>query len=396
MKVVQVNTTANTGSTGRIAEGIGLQLLECGHQSHIAYGRSSNPSASQLQKIGGRLDTYLHLVRTRLLDQHGRASHKATLKFVASLDQIQPDIVHLHNIHGYFLNYPLLFDYLKHKKIPIVWTLHDCWAFTGHCSYFDRFSCEKWKTHCNKCPMTRFYPSSFYDDSKNNFTLKKLCFTGVERMQIVTPCKWLASHVQDSFLGHYPVQVIPYGVDLNVFAPQASKHADRIVLGVAKPWSRRKGLDDFIALRQILPTSVRIVLIGLTAQQIRDLPAGIEGYPPTESTRQLAEWYSISTVFVNPTFADNFPVANLEALACGTPIITYATGGSPEAVDENSGLVVPKNDIGALKDAIMTIINSSDSKWSENSRMRAVENFDSVKNYRKYLDIYLTLNQKNH
>lgn len=388
MRILQINTAVNTGSTGKIAEQIGKILIQKGHESYIAFGRGDRPSQSQKIKIGQKKDYYKHGLKTLFFDKHGLGSVNATKSFIQKIDDIKPDAIGLHNIHGYYINYKILFDYIKQKNIPTVWTFHDCWPFTGHCTYFDGVDCFKWETHCNKCPKTKYYPKALTDRSYQNFEDKKEAFQNVNKLKIITPSNWLSSHVKNSFLKDYPVQTIHNGIDLKVFKPDEKLYNadDKIVLGVASTWDARKGLEDFKALRKTLPLSSKIVLIGLNKKQIETLPDGIQGISRTENIEELVKWYNQATVFVNPTYVDNFPTTNIEALACGTPVVTYNTGGSPEAIDSETGFVVEKGDINGLKTAVL---QTEKTKNSINiCRKRAEKQFNSKDRYLDYLNLY--------
>jgi len=389
MKLLQVNVTVNSGSTGRIAEDIGKVMMRNGHESAIAFGRGDRPSESRKIRIGGKLNVYNHVIQTRLLDNHGFSSVKATKQFLREIKNFQPDVVGLHNLHGYYLHVGILFKYLKQHEIPVVWTLHDCWPFTGHCTYFDRVGCEKWKTHCQNCPLTGYYPQSwFMDRSFLNFEDKRTLFTGHPNLTIVTPSRWLKDLVKQSFLNEYRVRVIHNGVDTDVFKPYENIRKKKIVLGVASQWSERKGLNDFFKLHKELPEEVEVVLIGLKPSQIKRLPRGIKGIERTESTEELAKWYSRATVFVNPTYIDNFPTTNIEALACGTPVITYDTGGSPEAVDETTGFVVEQGDLEGVVQSLHTISEKNRESYREPCRKRAVEYYNKEDRFQDYVELY--------
>ncbi|MCW4469575.1 glycosyltransferase [Flavobacterium sp. MFBS3-15] len=396
MRILQINTIVNSGSTGRIAEDIGKVAMAEGHESYIAYGRGDRPSASELIKIGTDLDVYGHVALTLLLDKHGFGSKKATRKFIKEIEAIKPDVIGLHNIHGYYLNIELLFNYLAKKEIPVIWTLHDSWAYTGHCTFYESVDCEKWQTHCHNCPKTQQYPKSLWvDNSRANYTSKKYLFNLPENVRLVTPSEWLAGEVRQSYLKH-PVECIYNGVDLEVFTPNGSipvKYAEvvlgkKIVLGVASTWDARKGMDDFVKLSSMLPENFRIVLIGLSEKQIKEIPDSILGIARTENVEELAAWYGGADVFVNPTYQDNFPTTNIEALACGTPVITYRTGGSPEAVDENTGRTVEKGNLAMLQQAIEAIVLEDREAFRIYCRARAEEHFDKEKRYSDYLSIY--------
>lgn len=394
MKVVQINTTVNTGSTGRIAEEIGKLLHQQGHSSHIAYGRGNNISISSLINIGSQIDVLKHGLKTLLSDRHGYGSIQATKQFVQKLHKLKPDIIHLHNIHGYYLNIEILFQYIRSSRTPVVWTMHDSWAYTGHCTYYDSVDCKKWITECNHCPKTRFYPKSFIDNSKNNFYNKLKLYADLEALYLITPSKWLAMEVSKSFLKDRELHIIHNGVDVSLFRPalEVPKRLqgvnNKIILGVASIWDARKGLMDFIKLDQILKNKYQIVLIGLTNKQIRNLPASIIGLERTENVTELVKYYNAACVFVNPTIQDNFPTTNLEALACGTPVVTYNTGGSPEAVDALTGRIIDKNDVNGIAAAVEELNSISKDTLEHNCRERAVKMFDKNQRFQDYITLY--------
>jgi len=304
--------------------------VERGWESWIAYGREPHrESASRLIRVGSDLDVKLHGLESRLLDNHGLASRRSTRRFVSQLDEIKPDIVHLHNIHGYYLNYPILFDWLRKWGGPVVWTLHDIWPITGHCAYFGVNECRQWRDGCVKCPRLKTYPASLLIDRSNrNFQLKKELFASLPNLTLVPVSDWLSELLDHSILAPVPKVTIHNGVDLNVFKPAGNANHSRYILGVANVWEPRKGLPDFFELRKILPEDMGIVLVGLTKEQIAELPAGIKGIERTSSRKDLVALYSGAVAVVNPTYEDNFPTVNIEALAAGTPVVTYRTGGS--------------------------------------------------------------------
>lgn len=395
MRILQINVTANWGSTGRIAEEIGQQVLIKGGGSYIAYSRGSNKSKSHLVRIGNKWDMYMHGVETRLFDKHGLASKRTTQDLITTIDSIKPDIIHLHNIHGYYLNYSLLFKFLNRIDIPVIWTLHDCWIFTGHCSYYTYIGCERWHTLCYDCPQKREYPSSWLiDRSKKNYQDKLRAFTSVKRMILVPVSEWLAGEVRQSFLKDYPIQVIHNGIDIDMFIPmQVCKsdfgYADKfVILGVASVWSPRKGLQDFISLRKKLPNEYVIVLVGVNEKQMKHLPEGIVGIKRTNSVQELAAYYSASDVFLNLTWEDNFPTTNLEALACGTPVITYRTGGSVEAIDDKTGFIVEQGDIDTVASIVRRINETGKHQWTSACRERAVRLYNRKERYEEYLQLY--------
>lgn len=399
-KLLQINTTASWGSTGKIAEQINLAAADHGWKTYIAYGRMANASASTLIKVGNRYDQLWHGVESRLLDRHGLASRKATRQLVKEMERIQPDVIHLHNIHGYYLNYQILFEYLKKADIPVVWSLHDCWAFTGHCSHFVTAGCERWKTQCHDCPLLdKVYPKSWLvDRSRKNYLQKREAFTGLKQLVLTPVSQWLAGLAKESFLGSYPIHCIQNGIDLKQFAPCGERGEvlkkwgidpnKKVVLGVASVWEQRKGFDDFLALRNMLSDDYSIVMVGVSDKQRNSLPAGIIGIRRTNNVRELAELYTAADVYVNPTYADTFPTTNLEALACGTPVITYRTGGSPEAVSPETGVVVEQGDVMGMADAIRAICDRGKGYYTDACRKRAEELFDKDKCFEKYVELY--------
>lgn len=393
-KLLQINITANHGSTGKIAEQIGRLAMVDGWESYIAYGREAGESQSHLIHIGNMWDERWHGLQTRLFDRHGLASKCATKMLVEKINAIHPDIIHLHNIHGYYLNYPILFDFLSEYGKPLVWTLHDCWAFTGHCAHFDAIGCEKWKTQCGDCPLRGSYPSSFLIDvSSRNFELKKKYFNLPKNLTLVPVSHWLEKLLRQSFLGDHSIKMVYNGIDLSNFHPSHatkihSAFGKTVVLGVASVWEERKGLSDLIKLSK--HDDLQVVLIGLNDSQLKNLPSNVIGLKRTSDQQELAEYYSSADVFVNPTYQDTFPTVNLEAMACGTPVVTYNTGGSPESLTEETGIVVPKGDVEGLYSAIKSIIGKSPAEKEEQRRLcveRAKE-FDAKVRYEEYINLY--------
>ncbi|WP_366925601.1 glycosyltransferase [uncultured Methanobrevibacter sp.] len=366
-----------------------------GWDSHIAYGRWANPSQSYLYHIGSMWDERWHGLQSRLFDNHGLASRKATQKLIEEIKRISPDIIHLHNIHGYYLNYPLLFNFLSKANIPIVWTLHDCWPLTGHCSHFMFTGCEKWKTGCFDCCEKGEYPASLWlDNSNRNYALKRNLFNSVPNLTLITVSDWLSGVVGDSFLKEQKQKIIYNGIDVSVFRPCQGR-VDKVskqILAVASKWTDRKGLPDILQIRHLLPADYSITIVGLTKEQVETLPAGIIGITRTNSVGELADYYSKADVFINPTYEDNFPTTNLEALACGTPVITYRTGGSPEAIDEQTGLVVETGDVNSLAEGVLKLCKASDQETRrQRCRQRAVALFNKNDRYQEYLDLYNSL-----
>lgn len=387
---MQISAFCGQGAPGTIALGIHHVLESQGHQSVIAWGRgNSAPDTVPTIQIGEKKDYFSHALYTRLTDKCGFGSASATIEFLKKIDAFQPDLIQLHMMHGYFIHLGYLFQYLKKSGIPVVWTLHDSWAITGHCPYFDMIGCEKWKTGCHHCPQKSHHPASWLlDRSEWNWNKKRELFTSLEQLTIVTPSRWLEEIIQQSFLKHCPVRVINNGIDTRIFRPTPSDvktrlqvDNKRIVLGVSSSWAPSKGMEDFCQMAEKLPDKYQIVLVGLSEKQIRRLPDQIIGIRKTDSMKELAELYTAAHVFVNPTYEDNYPTTNLEALACGTPVITYRTGGSVEAVQESgAGMIVGKGDLEALVRAVLAV--------PEPGHQRALYQCDERQRYQDYLSLY--------
>lgn len=401
--LLQINSVVNFGSTGRIVEEIGQTAIATGWKSYIAYGRYARTSQSELIKIGSDWDIRMHGLQTRLFDRHGLASTAATRELVEQIKKIKPDIIHLHNLHGYYLNIEILFHYLATANIPVVWTFHDCWPMTGHCAYFTFVECDKWKTQCFSCPQKKGYPSSYFlDRSKQNYTQKRKLFTSVNDITIVLVSNWLADIVKQSYLKDYPIRVINNGIDVNVFSPQSGDGirlkyglADKfILLGVATAWGRRKGLHDFIELSKILKDDETIVLVGLKEDQIKLLPENIIGITRTESTQELAEFYSSADVVMNISYEETFGLTTVEGFACGTPGIVYNTTASPELVDDSTGLIVDPGDIKGLVKAITQIKEKGKQSYSEACVKRTHRLYRKEDRYREYIELYEELLNK--
>ena len=385
MKVYQINSVCGIKSTGRICTDI-LEVLEnSGHECRIAFGRETVPEKykDKVYRIGSNFSVKLNALKARIFDNEGFNAKRATNKLIKDIEKFNPDVIHLHNLHGYYLNVKVLFDYLKRADKPVIWTLHDCWAFTGHCAYFDKVGCVKWQSECKNCSQRKTYPSSmFFDKAKRNYLCKKTAFTGVKNLTIITPSVWLKDKIEDSYLSEYKCKVIPNGIDLDVFKSIQSDFKLRyglvdkkIILGVAGVWDERKGLKDFVELSKIISEDFLIVLVGLSEQQKNSLPENIIGITRTNSAKELAEIYSSANVLFNPTYEDNYPTVNLEAQACGTPVITYKTGGSIESVPQEN--VVEKGDYNQAYELMQTPLGVTNR-----------ESFAKQISYEKYIEFY--------
>lgn len=357
MRVLMINSVCGIRSTGRICTGLARELEEGGHEVKIAFGRERTVP-EQFRRyavpIGRRFDVEMHALRTRLLDGHGFGSRRATEKFLRWAEAYDPALLWMHNIHGYYIHIALLFEWIKSRpQMQVRWTLHDCWAFTGHCTYFTAAECEQWRTGCRRCPQKGRYPASvLLDNCRDNYSRKKDLFTGVRSMELIAPSRWLAGLVRQSFLREYPVEVRYNTIDTGTFRPSAGDFRRKyglenrkLILGVASVWDERKGLQDFFKLAGALDDSYALVLVGVSGAQTRQLAGNMIGIRRTNSARELAEIYTAADVFFNPTYEDNYPTVNLEAQACGTPVVTYDSGGSAETLHTAQSVSVRPGDL---------------------------------------------------
>jgi glycosyltransferase involved in cell wall biosynthesis len=382
MRIAALNIS-DYGSTGKIMSGIAEEARKQGHEVRT-FSRNWFGTVKKEGHcfFGLPLEHAVHHAAGYLTGDEGSGSVISTLMLINELKRFSPDVIHIHNLHGWYVNLPLLFSYIKKHKIKTVWTLHDCWAFTGHCPYFDYTGCEKWKDGCRDCPSYKSYPSSLFDNSYKMYRRKKSWFTGVEDLVLVCPSRWLAGLAKRSFLGDYPVEVIHNGIDTDTFSyRESSFRADHgisadeiVVLGVAMNWEKRKGADVFPQLEKALGTGYRTVLVGTNGSGFEGMSENTVFVPGTSDQTELAEIYSAADVFVNPSREDNYPTVNLEAICCGTPAVVFDTGGSPEAVCEGNGAVVAKDDISGLAEAVKTIINYKEDRY--NIGRNASETFD--------------------
>lgn len=397
MKIFEINSVSY-GSTGRIMFQIADTVKKYGGvaytSSSFTKSRGEIFSKNHFQ-IGSAVGKVVHIILAKLTGRHGCFSRIATYRLLKKIEKVNPDVIHLHNIHGWYLNWKMLFDYLKKANIPVIWTLHDCWSFTGHCPHFEAVGCEKWKSGCNACGLYKSYPGCFFDDSQFQYHYKKSCFTGVPNLTIVTPSHWLANLVKHSYLKEYKTVVINNGIDLNVFCPSPSDFRKKngilknqfMLLGVSLGWSIQKGIDVFIELANRLDEDkYKIVLVGTDDKLDRILPKNIISIHRTQNQQQLAEIYSAADLYVNPTREENFPTVNIESISCGTPVITFNTGGSPEIIDESCGKVVECDDIDGLESNIIDILNNN--RYSTHACIKRASLFNKDDKFMEYIKIF--------
>ena len=372
----------------------GLNILTCSSRYNGRKKSSSQDSNANHIYFGSFFSFAFHYILGRRLGFLGLFSFFSTIKLLCQIRKRKCDLIHLHNLHDFSINLPLLFRYIKKNRMSVVWTLHDCWSFTGRCPHFVMAKCDKWKTGCNSCPYPKTsYPQSFIDTSSIMWKLKRKWFTGIEHCTLVTPSQWLADLVKQSFLKGYPVKVINNGIDLSVFKPSKSDFRERyglvgkkIVLGVSFGWSVRKGLDVFIELAKRLPDDYRIVLVGTDDNVDKQLPANVFSIHRTQNQKELAEIYTSADVFANPTREENYPTVNMESIACGTPVVTFRTGGSPEIIDETCGSVVACDDVDSMEMEIRRICEEI--PFSCDACLRKAESFDNNERFKEYVELY--------
>jgi glycosyltransferase involved in cell wall biosynthesis len=392
MKVFAINVVSGTGSTGRIVTDIYHLLTQNGDQCRVAYSRGSAPKEIDAVKIGSKSDIYGHALLSRITDKQGFYSKQATRQLIEKIREYNPDIIHLHNVHGYYLNIEILFDFLRIYSKPVIWTLHDCWSFTGHCTHFSRAGCDKWKEGCSKCPQKKEYPASlFLDNSKNNWILKKQIFSGLN-LTIVTVSEWLKKMVSQSFLQNCPVRTIYNGLDLEVFKPTEidfrkeygieDKH---LILGVANVWTKSKGIDDFMQLADMIGDDYRIVLVGVSKQQKKHMKSNMIGIENTSDARYLAGIYTAADVFVNTSVEETMGMTTVEALACCTPAIVYNATGIPEVLADMPEMVVSPHNIVGVKEMIERICETG---IEQGKLLNIARKFDKWKRFQEYLVLY--------
>lgn len=396
MRIVQINGGAK-GSTGKIMMGIAEVARAQGHEVMCASPiTTTNRDAGEdcgYYRIGTFNSRRLNVALARITGFNGCFAWFETYKLLKKIDEFKPDIIHLHNLHDSYINLPMLFSYIKKHNVPTVWTLHDCWAFTGQCPHFTIAKCDKWKVGCHNCPQYKEYPASLYDNTKKMWQLKKKWFTGVKNMTIVTPSEWLAGLARESYLKQYPIEVINNGIDLNVFKPTHSNFRKQygipgdkyIVLGVSFAWGYRKGLDCFVEMAEKLDERYQIVLVGTDDEIDKNLPQSIISIHRTQNQKELAEIYSAADVFAMPTREENYPTVNMEAIACGTPVVTFDTGGCAETVDTSTGIIVSVNEIDKLIEAIDVI---SQEQINPEVYKKKVRNYSQDLKYMEYLERY--------
>ncbi len=398
-KLLQINPVIKENtSTGKIMRTLGELAQAAGWESYVAYSRARDgvpPHSSRLVPVGNKADLLLHWVATRLFDAHGLASRLATRRFVARLRELNPDVIHIHNIHGYFLNYKILSRALAQMGKPVAWTVHDCWLYTGHCYHYASAGCERWKTGCHHCPQKKAFPASrLLDRSRRNWEDKKKAFCSIPGLTLVTVSRWMKGEIAQSFLGGVRCEVIHNGIDLDTFRPSPSAETalayGTYYLAVASIWLPEKGLQDLEKLSSVLDADERLVVVGKRPSGHR-FPRNVVCLERTADAAALAALYTEAVALVNPTWQDNYPTVNMEAIACGTPVVSYRTGGSPESITPQTGRVVEQGDVEGLAEALHAIRKQGKTHYTEACRSYALAHFRAQDRFNDYIQLYESL-----
>ena len=397
MKIMQINTVYKQGSTGTIVASISKKCRNKGFDSIVIYGVGKQIREKGVYKIETLLGYYAHNIFSRFFCSQGEHSYAATLKLLWKIKSFHPDIIHIHNLHGNYINYKLLFRLIKKLEIKIVWTFHDCWPFTGKCTHFDFVNCMKWKQQCESCIQLKEYPKSFFlDSSRRSYLRKKKVFSSHNSLVVVTPSEWLEDKAKKSFFNKYEILTINNGVDLSIFRPMQSNLKSTlgiedkfVILSIVDNFSGRKGGEFILELSKIIDDRMRILVVGVS--KIIDVSNNIIFHKKIIDKSEMAKIYSLADVFVNPTLEDTFPTVNIESISCGTPVVTFPTGGSPEIIDERTGIVTKECNADNIYNAILEICKNGKETYTLNCRKRAELLYDKEKKYNKYIELYSIL-----
>lgn len=399
-KIFQVNTSVNIGSTGHIAEQINSMARKNGWETYFAYGRRYRPSESFAIRIGSKLGVIEHCIEHKLFDNDGLSSRNATRFLIDEIERIKPDIIHLHNIHDHWINYKILFEGINRLDIPVVWTQHDCWAFTGGCAHFSLAGCYQWRdSGCSKrCPNNeKGILCRLFEKTNYHYSLKNKLFNAIPNLTLVTVSRWLEDVARHSYLKEKNITTIYNGVDLTEFQRMCSSEVRnkyriggyKYVIGVSSVWEKYKGWNDYLELASIIPNDIKIVLVGLNSKQIDEAKEkGIIGIEHTESKQELSALYSGAEVVLNLSYQESFGLTTVEGLACGTPGIVYNNTASPELLSPETGFVVQPGSIDDVLKGIQTIISNDRNLYVKPCRSRVEEFFDKDKCFSKYIDLF--------
>ena len=396
--LLQFNVYANCASTGRLAEDLGDVALSAGWKSYIAYGREFRPSHSELIRIGTKWDVYAHVLKTRLFDRHGFGSKRATEALVRHIDEIKPDVIQFQNVHGYYLNLPVILSYIAEKDIPLIWSLHDCWSMTGHCAHFALEGCEKWKEGCHHCPLLKEYPNSWgWDSSRCNYREKKALIEAIPRLTIVSGSEWLADIAHQSYFKNRDIRVIPDGIDTDIYSPKSDANELRkqhglegkfVLLASGTAWPPYKGLADSVKLRETLSDEYAIVIVGMQQKEVDALPKSLIGVPRTKTPQELAHWYSTADCVMSLSRLESFGLTPVEGFACGTPAIVYNCTSTPELITPETGFVAEPGNIEDVKAKVVRMREIGKAYYTKRCRDIALEKYDRNVCFNQYLGLY--------
>lgn len=397
MKILYINTTYLQGGAARIARSLAQEVQRHGHEVLFLYGRGISDGSVPSIRIETTAESAYYALNCRIFDNDGLCAVVPTKRIIRKIEEFNPDLVHIHNMHGYYLEVRKLFDYLHKRRIPVVWTLHDFWGVTGHCVHFLEAKCECWKYGtCKACPEKGSYPASkLLDASGRNFKIKKQVFNKIKNIAYVTPSKWMKQVLSGSFLDSDKIHAIPNGIylgevtvndfDLRSMYGLTEK---KIILGVANGWEKGKGLDVFLNLSKHIDANYHIVLVGFKDNVPEDLPSNVLGLKRTESFSKLAAWYETADVFLNASKQETFGLVSVEAMAYGTPVVAFDVCANREIIINETGKVIESEK--ELVDAIESICNEDANTYADSCRRQA-SLFSVERMTNDYLDLYSRL-----
>ena len=396
MKILTINSV-DYGSTGNIAKDIVNYSIQTGYSNVLLVPKTRQNILHKDENVvtfGSILTRSVSSLLCWISGYDICFNFFNTISLLLKINKYKPDIIHLHNLHNMYLNVGLFFKYLKAKQIRVIWTLHDCWAMTGHCPHFSFENCQKWKTGCFNCEKINQYPSVLCDKSKSVWIKKKKYFSSIERLIIVTPSLWLKDLVKQSYLGNFDVKVINNGINLCVFKPTKSDIRTKLgirddqimILGVAFGWNSRKGLDDFINIAKQIDSKVyRVVLVGTDDEVDKILPKTIISIHRTHNQHELVELYSSADLFLNPTREEVLGLVNIEAQACGLFCVAYNTGGVSECFNNESGKIVKYGDFSQM---LSEVISFTPNRITSKLCIENSKRFDRDLKLIEYVELY--------
>lgn len=395
MKVLQVNATYGLGSTGTIVRDLKECCEEHGIECYVAYALTDE-KVERGYKIGNWFFNKLHALLSRIAGKQAYFSYIPTLWFIHYIKKLQPDVVHLHNLHSNYINLPIFLKYLAKNNVRTIITLHDCWWYTGGCYYYTAAVCSKWLDKCGKCPK-RFFetPAYFIDKSAEILNDKKKYLLAIPRLYFVGVSDWISNEARKSFLASKTIMTIHNGIDLSVFKPTPSDLREKlgltgkyVILGPASKWLdpiNSVALNYFI---KVMRDDEVLLLFGTLSSYVNGLSEKVKLYGYTKNRQELAALYSMADIFVNVSREDTLSLINVEAQACGTPIITFDATGPKETVDEENSLSVPVGNYERLYDCVQCIRLRAGDGTSSNCREFISQKFSKTDKFKEYINLY--------